>query len=143
MEPESMMRKLLRLSGNVLPYVDWVLPIIERALGVGGNDAPAVLAALDQSGKEWKAQLHQLQASQQELLPALAEQQRRLDRMEQRSVEMADVLVNVADNQAEMTRQVAALAQWVRVAAVAGIIFTVFLAGLAVYILRHKMGHFS
>ncbi len=138
-----MMRKLLRLGSNMVPYVEWVLPVVERALGMSGNDTPAVLEAMEHSSREWKAHLRQLQASQQELLPVLAEQPRRLDRLEQRSVEMAETLASVADNQAEIARRVDVLAQWVRLATIAGIFFAVFLAGLAIYLLRHKMGHSS
>ena len=142
---DSLMRKALRLGSSMVPYMDWVLPIVERALGVSGNDTAAlqatVLKAMEQSGKEWKAQLRQLQAAQQEVIPALADQQRRLERLEHRSVEMADALTSIADNQAQMTRQVDTLAKWVRVAAFAGIIFGLFLAGAAIFFLRHKMGH--
>ncbi len=142
METDSLMRKALRLGSSMVPYMDWVLPIVERALGAGGNEMPAVLDAMEKSSKEWKTQLRQLQAAQQEVLPVLTDQQRRLERLEHRSVEMADALTTIADNQAQMTRQVETLAQWVKIAAIAGIIFGFLLTGAAIFPLHHKMGNF-
>ena len=140
-----MMKKLLRLGGNFLPYVDMVMPLLERAIGAVGNETPAALQAMEEamekSSKEWRAHLQVLQAAQQEVLPALAEQQRRLDRLEQRSVEISETLANLVDTQTEMTQHVRALARGFRYAAILGIILLVAILATATLAFRHKLGH--
>ncbi len=127
---QGVLKKILRIGGRAIPYVEWVLPLLERALGVGTEGIPVAI-------QELKTYLGHLESAQQQVTPALAEQQRRLDRLEHHSVALGEAIEDLAVKQERMALQVHRLFQWLRYATFTGIALLLLLVGLMVFALRH------
>ncbi len=124
------LRRILRLGGRALPYVEWLVPVLERVLGGSAEGIPLAL-------HELQMRLDTLQTTQREVAPAFTEQQRRLDRLEDRSVALSESIEELSSKQAELADQMRTLLAWTRGAAIAGISLLLILTILGIFFLRH------
>lgn len=128
-----LMRRILRLGSRAIPYVEWLVPVLERALGGSAEGIPLAL-------HELQMRLDALQTTQREVAPAFTEQQRRLDRLEDRSVALSESIEELASKQAKLANQMRTLLAWTRGAAIAGIGLLLILTILGIFLLRHIPG---
>ena len=109
-----MMRKILRFSGRVLPYVGWLAPMVGQALDGKMQGLPVAI-------RDLKQHLHNLHTTQQEVAPALAVQMQRLDLLEKKCGTIQHAVEDLQHEQMELTRQVHRLTLWVQGAVLAGV----------------------
>ena len=129
-----MMRRILRLGSRALPYVEWLVPVLERVLCGSAEGIPMAL-------HELQMRLDTLQTTQREVAPAFTEQQRRLDRLEDRSVALSESIEELSSKQAELADQMRILLAWTRGAAIVGIGLLLILTILGIFLLRHIPAH--
>ncbi len=125
-----MMRKILRFSGRMLPYVGWLAPVVGKALEGNMQGLPVAI-------RDLKQHLHNLNTSQQEVAPALAVQMHRLNLLEQKCGTIQHAIEDLQHEQAELTQQVHRLTLWVQGAVLAGVTGLLVLLYLVERQVRH------
>ena len=125
-----MMRKILRFSGRMLPYVGWLAPMVGQALDGKMQGIPVAI-------RDMKQHLQTLRSSQQEVGPALAEQMLRLNLLEQKCGAIQHAVEDLQHEQAEAARQMRRLTAWVQGAVLAGVSGLVILLYLVERQVRH------
>ena len=131
----QLMRKLLRLGSNILPYLAWLAPFVERAFWPRQNGLPSSAIS------DLKQHMDVLYSSRQDMTPVLEEQQRRLDRLEQQATELNAAIENLSRDQLDIADQVRAMAGWVRNTAMAGLFLLVLMLLLKGVQMLHGIGH--
>ena len=132
---QLMMRKLFRIGSNVLPYLAWLAPFVERAFWPRQDGLPSSAV------RDLKHHMDVLYSSQEDVTPVLEEQQRRLDRLERQTAEMNAAIENLSRDQLEVADQVRAMAGWVRNTAMAGLFLLILLLVLKGVQMLHVLGH--
>jgi len=125
-----MMRKILRFSGRMLPYVGWLAPMVGQVLDGKMQGIPVAI-------RDMKQHLQTLRSSQQEVGPALAEQMLRLNLLEQKCGAIQHAVEDLQHEQAEAARQMRRLTAWVQGAVLAGVSGLVILLYLVERQVRH------
>lgn len=143
-----MLRKIMRLSGGILPYLAWLVPLVDRLVPRRDPVTAGLQAFGDDLRNELRSDMKQhlaaiqtVQASQVNLTPALEEQQRRLERLEEHAAELNHSLTNLSEDQLDLADQVRAMAGWVRNASIAALFLLVLLFVLKLVQAIHGMGH--
>jgi predicted nuclease with TOPRIM domain len=96
-----------------------VAPKREAAMAPGLLTLSADLR--DDLRSELKQHLSAIQAAQTDVTPAIEEQQRRLEKLEEHATELNHSLTNLSEDQLDLADQVRAMAGWVRNSAVAAL----------------------
>jgi len=142
-----MLRKLLRICGDMLPYLAWMIPLVDRMVAPKRDALAPGLGTLSTDLRndlrgDLKQHLAALQAIQQvDVTPAIQEQQRRLEKLEEHAAELNHSLTNLSEDQLDLADQVRALAGWVRNSAVAGLFLLTLMFILKLIQAIHVMGH--
>ena len=124
---DPMVRRILRICGDMLPYLAWMIPLADRVVAPKHEAALApglmTLSAdlRNDLRSELKQHLTELKDSQTDLSPAIEEQQRRLEKLEEHASELNHSLTNLSEDQLDLADQVRAMAGWVRNSAIAGL----------------------
>ncbi len=140
-----MLRRLMRLGGGFLPYLAWLVPVVDRmlprrdALTPGLKNFSADLR--NDLRSDLRLHLAAVQAAQVDVSPAIEEQQRRLDKLEEHAAELNHSLTNLSEDQLDLADQVRAMAGWVRNASIAGLTLLALFFVLKLVQAIHGMGH--
>jgi chromosome segregation ATPase len=111
----------------MLPYLAWMIPLVDRMVAPKRQAAvPPGLMTLNADLRndlrsELKQHLAAIQAAQVDVTPAIEEQQRRLEKLEEHASELNHSLTNLSEDQLDLADQVRAMAGWVRNSAVAAL----------------------
>ena len=121
-----MLRRVLRICGDMLPYLAWMIPLADRMMAPKEEAAaPGLLTLSTDIRTDLRTDLKQhfaaLQAAQVDVTPAIEEQQRRLDKLEEHAAELNHSLTNLSEDQLDLADQVRVMAGWVRNSAVAAL----------------------
>ena len=142
-----MLRRFLRICGDMLPYLAWMIPLVDRMM-VPKRDELAVPGLKSLSSdirsdlrEDLKQHLAAMQAAQVDVTPAMEEQQRRLEKLEEHAAELNHSLVNLSEDQLDLADQVRAMAGWVRNCAMAALFLLTLLFILKLVQAIHGMGH--
>lgn len=130
-----MLRRILKCGGQYLPYVAWLVPLVDRFFPAKQAElAPGLLTLsadlrndIRNDLKHHMVALQTAQSAQSDLGPAIEEQQRRLEKLEEQTAELNHTLTNLSEDQLDLADQVRAMAGWVRNSAVAGLLLLVLL----------------
>lgn len=148
MPESSMFRRLIRVSGFVVPYLAWLVPLIDRvapkrnANASLGSDLRALSVDLrNDLRNELRNHMAAIQAAQADMNPAIEEQQQRLEKLEEHAAELNHSLVNLSEDQLDLADQVRAMAGWVRNSAIAGLSLLALLFILKLVQAIHGTGH--
>ena len=82
-----------------------------------------------------------IQAAQLDLTPAIEEQQRRLEKLEENTAELSHTITNLSEDQLDLADQVRTMAGWVRNSAMAGLFLLTLMFILKLVQAIHGMGH--
>ncbi|MHB8304238.1 MAG: hypothetical protein ACYDC6_15725 [Acidobacteriaceae bacterium] len=141
-----MLRRILQIGSGLMPYLAWLVPLVDR-LVLPKRDAvtPALLTlrtdVRSDLRKDMRSHIAALQAAQIDITPAIEEQQRRLEKLEEHTAEMTHTLTVLSDDQLDLAEQVRAMASWVRNCAMAGLFLLTLLFILKLVQAIHGMGH--
>ncbi|MHB2007190.1 MAG: PH domain-containing protein [Acidobacteriaceae bacterium] len=110
----------------MLPYLAWMIPLVDRMVTPKRQAvAPGLLTLSDDLRNDLRGELKQhlaaIQAAQVDVTPAIEEQQRRLEKLEEHASELNHSLTNLSEDQLDLADQVRAMAGWVRNSAVAAL----------------------
>ena len=126
-DKNPMLRRVLKICGDMLPYLAWMIPLVDRMVAPKRQAAvPPGLMTLNADLRndlrsELKQHLAAIQAAQVDVTPAIEEQQRRLEKLEEHASELNHSLTNLSEDQLDLADQVRAMAGWVRNSAVAAL----------------------
>ncbi|MHB1674435.1 MAG: hypothetical protein ACYCSP_09325 [Acidobacteriaceae bacterium] len=110
----------------MLPYLAWMIPLVDRMVTPKRQAvAPGLLTLSADLRNDLRGELKQhlaaIQAAQVDVTPAIEEQQRRLEKLEEHASELNHSLTNLSEDQLDLADQVRAMAGWVRNSAVAAL----------------------
>lgn len=138
-------RRLLRIGGGILPYLAWLVPLIDRARPKRDAITPGLRAFSIDLRNDLRNDLRDhaaaVRASQVDVTPAIEEQQRRLEKLEEHAAELNHSLTNLSEDQLDLADQVRAMAGWVRNSAIAGLFLLTLLFILKLVQAIHGMSH--
>ena len=145
-DKNPMFRKLLRICGDMLPYLAWMIPLVDRMMVPKRETiAPGLLTLSSDIRSDLRHDLKEhmaaLQAVQVDVTPAIEEQQRRLERLEEHAAELNHSLTNLSEDQLDLADQVRIMAGWVRNSAVAGLFLLTLMFVLKLVQAIHGTGH--
>ncbi|MHB1743794.1 MAG: hypothetical protein ACYCRE_03370 [Acidobacteriaceae bacterium] len=125
-DKDPMVRRILRICGDMLPYLAWMIPLVDRMVTPKRQAvAPGLLTLSADLRNDLRGELKQhlaaIQAAQVDVTPAIEEQQRRLEKLEEHASELNHSLTNLSEDQLDLADQVRAMAGWVRNSAVAAL----------------------
>ena len=141
-----MWRRLFQLGGGIVPYLAWLIPLMDRML-VQKHDAvtPALLDLSHDLRSDLRHDIQQhmvaLQAAQVDIFPAIEEQHRRLEKLEEHAAELNHSLTVLSDDQLDLADQIRSMAGWVRNSAMAGLFLLTLMFVLKLIQAIHGMGH--
>ncbi len=144
-----MLRRLIRAGGGVLPYLGWLIPLFDRMVPKRDALTPGLLRFSAELRHDLRNDLqndlreHMLavQATHVDISPALAAQERRLEKLEEHAAELNHSLTNLSEDQLDLADQVRAMAGWVRNSAIAGLFLLSLLFILKLVQAVHGMNH--
>lgn len=141
-EQEPRMRRLFRLGTGIIPYLAWLIPLMDRMF-VAKRQAPAenVLPAIQDLKNDINHHIAALRAAQVDVTPAIEEQQRRLERLEEQSAELNHSITNLCEDQMDLAEQIRNMSGWVRNAAIAGLFLLTLMLILKTVQMFHGGGH--
>jgi small-conductance mechanosensitive channel len=131
----------------MLPYLAWMIPLVDRMVAPKRQALAPGLGTLSSDLRndlrnDLKQHMAALQAIQQvDITPAIQDQQRRLEKLEEHAAELNHSLNNLSEDQLDLADQVRALAGWVRNSAVAGLFLLTLMFILKLIQAIHGMGH--
>jgi hypothetical protein len=147
-EGNSMLRRLMRAGNGVLPYLVWLVPLVDRVLPRKQGLHPGLknLGNLSEDLRnDLRADLERhmaaIQAAQVDVTPALEEQTKRLEKLEEHAAELNHSLTNLSEDQLDLADQVRTMAGWVRNASIAGLFLLALLFILKLVQAIHGWGH--
>jgi septal ring factor EnvC (AmiA/AmiB activator) len=110
----------------MLPYLAWMIPLVDRVVAPKREAAAPGLMTLSADLRndlraELKQHLTAIRDAQTDVTPAIEEQQRRLEKLEEHATELNHSLTNLSEDQLDLADQVRAMAGWVRNSAVAAL----------------------
>ena len=81
-------RRALQIGGGIVPYLAWLVPVIDRVLTPKQDVVTPALMTLrtdvrSDLRKDLKQHVAMMQAAQIDITPAIEEQQRRLEKLEE------------------------------------------------------------
>ena len=126
-DKDPMLRRILRICGDMLPYLAWMIPLVDRMVVPKREAAvaPGLLTLSADLRSDLRSDLKQhfatIQAAQVDVSPAIEAQQRRLEKLEEHASELNHSLTNLSEDQLDLADQVRAMAGWVRNSAVAAL----------------------
>lgn len=140
------LRRFLRLGGEVIPYLGWLVPLMDRLLIQKRTTVtPALLGFSDNLRTDLQHDLQQhiiaLRIAQVDMSPAMEEQQRRLEKLEEHAAELNHSLINLSEDQLDLADQVRSMAGWVRNCAMAALFLLTLIFVLKLVQAIHGMGH--
>lgn len=145
---DPMVRRLLRICGDMLPYLAWMIPLVDRMMAPKTQPQLAIPGLKTLSSdirgdlrEDLKQHLAAMQAAQVDVTPAMEEQKRRLEKLEEHAAELNHSLVNLSEDQLDLADQVRAMAGWVRNCAIAALFLLTLLFILKLVQAVHGMGH--
>ncbi len=123
------LQRFMRVSGGLFPYLSWLIPLVDRFMPRRDALTPGLRAFSDDLRNDLRNDLRSdlrlhlaaVQAAQADVSPAIEEQQRRLQKLEEHASELNHSLTNLSEDQLDLADQVRAMAGWVRNTAVAGL----------------------
>ena len=123
---DPMLRRLLRICGDMLPYLAWVIPLVDRMMVPKHELAVPGLQSLSSDirsdlREDMQQHLAAMKSAQVDVTPAIEEQRRRLEKLEEHAAELNHSLVNLSEDQLDLADQVRAMAGWVRNCAIAAL----------------------
>jgi hypothetical protein len=141
-----MLRRILKIGGEYLPYLAWLVPLLDRMLPSKKNAvAPGLMTLSADLRNDIRNDLREhivaLQATQVDVTPAIEEQQRRLEKLEENTAELNHSLTNLSEDQLDLADQVRAMASWVRNSAIAGLFLLSLMFILKLIQAIHGMSH--
>lgn len=121
-----MVRRFLRICGDMLPYLAWMIPLVDRMVTPKREAIAPGLQTLSMNIRsdlrnELQEHFAAIKAAQVDVTPAIEEQQRRLEKLEEHASELNHSLTNLSEDQLDLADQVRAMAGWVRNSAVAAL----------------------
>lgn len=121
-----MLRRFFRICGDMLPYLAWMIPLVDRMMAPKREAIAPGLQTLSTDIRsdlrtELKEHFAAIKAAQVDVTPAIEEQQRRLEKLEEHASELNHSLTNLSEDQLDLADQVRAMAGWVRNSAVAAL----------------------
>jgi hypothetical protein len=146
----AMLRRILKIGGEYLPYLAWLVPLLDRMLPTKRNNhvavaPPGLMTLSTDLRNDIRTDLRQhfaaLQTTQIDIVPAIEEQQRRLEKLEEHAAELNHSLTNLSEDQLDLADQVRAMAGWVRNSALAGLFLLTLMFILKLIQAIHGMGH--
>lgn len=143
----NMLRRILKIGGEYLPYLAWLVPLLDRMLPSkkSASVAPGLMTLSadlrNDIRKDLREHVMALQAAQVDVTPAIEEQQRRLEKLEEHTAELNHSLTNLSEDQLDLADQVRAMASWVRNSAIAGLFLLSLMFILKLIQAIHFMGH--
>jgi hypothetical protein len=144
----SMLQRLARIGGGILPYLGWLLPLIDRFATHRTALQPAVPGLRTLSvdlrndlRSELRTHLAALQVQSHDPTPAIEAQQKRLEKLEEQAAELNHSLTNLSEDQLDLADQVRAMAGWVRNCAIAALFLLALIFILKLIQTIHVMGH--
>ncbi len=139
------LRRLVRLGAGLMPYLAWLVPLIDRMGPKRDALTPGLRAFSNELRNDLRSDLRDhlvaLQAAQIDVSPAIEEQQRRLEKLEEHAAELNHSLTNLSEDQLDLADQVRTMAGWVRNSAIAGLSLLALLFILKLIQAIHGMGH--
>jgi predicted nuclease with TOPRIM domain len=110
----------------MLPYLAWMIPLVDRMVTPKRQAiAPGLQTLSTDIRSDLRNELQEhfaaIKAAQVDVTPAIEEQQRRLEKLEEHATELNHSLTNLSEDQLDLADQVRAMAGWVRNSAVAGL----------------------
>ena len=126
-DKDPMVRRILRICGDMLPYLAWMIPLVDRVVAPKREAAvdPRLMTLSADLRNDLRAELKQhllaIKDAQTDVTPAIEEQQRRLEKLEEHASELNHSLTNLSEDQLDLADQVRAMAGWVRNSAVAAL----------------------
>ncbi len=120
-----MLRRALKVGAGLLPYVGWLVPLIDRlapkrdALGPSMRSLSSELR--NDLRNELRSHMAALKDAQVDVTPAIEEQKKRLEKLEEHASELNHSLTNLSEDQLDLADQVRTMAGWVRNATMAGL----------------------
>ena len=141
-----MVRRVLSIGSGVAPYLAWLLPLIDRLFTPKRDVVTPALMTLrtdvrSDLRKDLKQHVAMIQAAQIDITPAIEEQQRRLEKLEEHTAELNHTLTVLSDEQLDLADQVKAMAGWVRNCAMGALFLLTLLFILKLVQAIHAMGH--
>lgn len=141
----SMVRRLIRVGGGVLPFLTWIVPLVDRLVPRRDSAAAGMKALTQELRNDLRRDLNEhmaaIRAAQVDVSPAMEEQHRRLEKLEEHAAELNHTLTNLSEDQLDLADQVRAMAGWVRNSAIAGLFLLALLFILKLVQAVHGMGH--
>lgn len=135
---ESMWHRLYRLGGEIVPYLAFLTPLVDRLF----KEKPEpVLPALQDLKTDIDHHVASLRASQVDVTPAIEEQQRRLDRLEEQAADLTNSITTLCEDHMDLAEQVRTMSVWVRNAAIAGLFLLTLMLILKSVQMFHGHGH--
>jgi hypothetical protein len=121
-----MLRRFFRICGDMLPYLAWMIPLVDRMMAPKREAVAPGLRTLSADIRsdlrsDLKEHFAAMEAKQVDMTPAIQEQQRRLEKLEEHASELNHSLTNLSEDQLDLADQVRAMAGWVRNSAVAAL----------------------
>lgn len=147
MVKNPMLRRAVRIGSGIAPYLAWLVPLLGRVFAAKQDDVvtPALLTLRTDVRSDLRKDLRQhvamIQAAQIDVTPAIEEQQRRLEKLEEHTAELNHTLTVLSDEQLDLADQVKAMAGWVRNCAMAGLFLLTLMFILKLVQAIHSMGH--
>lgn len=146
MPKNPMVRRALQIGGGIAPYLAWLVPIMDRVLTPKRDVVTPALMTLrtdvrSDLRKDLKQHVAMMQAAQIDITPAIEEQQRRLEKLEEHTAELNHTLTVLSDEQLDLADQVRAMAGWVRNCSMAGLFLLTLMFVLKLVQAIHGMGH--
>jgi len=141
-----MLRRVIQFSSGIVPYLAWLVPLMDRMLLPKRDSVtPALLTLRNDVRSDLRKDLNQhiaaLQAAQLDISPAIEEQHRRLEKLEEHASELNHSLINLSEDQLDLADQVRSMASWVRNCAMAGLFLLTLMFVLKLVQAIHGMGH--
>lgn len=146
---ESVWHRVYRLGGGIVPYLAFLAPFVDRLFAAKPEPVvPALLPALQDLKSDINDQVASLRASQVDVSPAIEEQQRRLDKieeqtakLEEQTAELNNTIANLCEDHMDLSDQVRMMSVWVRNAAIAGLFLLTLMLILKAVQMFHSGGH--
>jgi hypothetical protein len=126
-DKDPMVRRILRICGDMLPYLAWMIPLVDRVVAPKREAAvtPGLMTLSADIRNDLRDELRQhltaIKDAQTDVTPAIEEQQRRLEKLEEHATELNHSLTNLSEDQLDLADQVRAMAGWVRNSAIAAL----------------------
>ncbi len=139
-----MLRRFFRICGDMLPYLAWMIPLVDRVMAPKREAVAPGLRTLSADIRsdlrnDLKQHFAAMEAKQVDVTPAIQEQQRRLEKLEEHASELNHSLTNLSEDQLDLADQVRAMAGWVRNSAVAALFLLTLMFALKLFQAIH--GH--